>query len=613
MKNIALLIRLCGPVLFVIISCTAIRGQSVLDRRVSVDISAQRLARVLELLSNKGNFYFSYNTNIIPRDSIVNCTASDKSIRQILDQLLKNRYTYLENNNYIILRRAVVQGSVISNTTPSEEKLYTVTGFVMNAMTGEKMPEVSVYEKDRLISTLTNDQGYFEIKLKSRFKTASLTASKESFSDTTITVQPRFNQQIIIAIIPEETATATETISPVDFERPEVITIPAKDSFSVPELVAITGPQVEKTAAGKFLLSAKQKIQSINLKRFFADRPFQVSLLPGISTQGKLTPQVSNKLSFNILGGYTGGTKAFELAGLFNINKKDVRLAQVAGLFNVTGGKVDGAQIGGINNTVFDNVTGAQIAGVNNYVQGKFTGWQIAGVYNHTTDSVRGLQLAGISNFSRRHVFGAQISGILNVAKKDIQGAQVSGVFNYTKRLKGVQIGLINVCDTSEGYSIGLVNLVFKGYHKFDFYTSEVLDLNAAFKTGNKKLYSILLLGSTPKKDEKIYSFGYGMGHEITFSKRITLNPEITSQYIYLGSWDYGNIMTRFTAHLHVNFGKYFSLFAGPSFSIYQSDQKTTVAGYAASFPPKDIHPFTISKEDNAVGWFGWNIGFSLF
>ena len=262
MKNIVLLIRLCGPVLFVIISCTAIQAQSVLDRRVSVDISSQRLARVLELLSNKGNFYFSYNTNIIPRDSIVSCTASDRTIRQILDQLLKNKYTYLENNNYIILRRAVVQSSVISNTTPSEEKLYTVTGFVMNAMTGEKMSEVSVYEKDRLISTLTDDQGYFEIKLKSRFKTASLTASKASFSDTTITVQPRFNQQIIIAIIPEETAAATETISPVDFERPEVITIPAKDSFSVPELVAIHGPQVEKTAAGKFLLSAKDFLQT---------------------------------------------------------------------------------------------------------------------------------------------------------------------------------------------------------------------------------------------------------------------------------------------------------------------------------------------------------------
>ncbi|MFT3824739.1 MAG: STN and carboxypeptidase regulatory-like domain-containing protein [Chitinophagaceae bacterium] len=592
---------------------TTVKGQSILDRRISIDVTGQRLARVLELLSNKGNFYFSYNSNIIQRDSIVNITVTDRSIRQVLDQLLKNRYTYIENNNYIILRRAVIQSSIVSNTVPSEEKLYTITGFVMNAMTGEKMPDVSVYEKERLISTLTDQQGYFEIKLKSRYKRASLTASKASFSDTSITVTPRFNQQIIIAIIPEETTVATVTISPVDFERPDSITIPAKDSITIPSLL-IPKEEVERTAAGKFLLSAKQKIQSINLKRFFAERPFQVSLLPGISTQGKLSAQVSNKLSFNILGGYTGGVKAFELGGLFNINKKDVRLAQVGGLFNVTGGTVTGVQIGGVNNTVLDNVTGVQIAGVNNYVQGKFIGWQIGGVYNHTTDSVRGLQLAGVSNFSRRYIFGAQISGVLNVAKKDVEGLQLSGVFNYTKRLKGVQIGLINIADTSDGYSIGLINIIFKGYHKFDFYNSEALDLNAAFKTGSQKLYSILLLGSTPRKDNKIYSFGYGMGHEITLSKRFTLNPEITSQYIYMGSWDYFNLLTRLTAHLHIRFGKYFSLFAGPSLSIYQSEQQQVFPGYASSLLPESYHTFKISSGDSkAKGWFGWNVGFSLF
>ena len=51
-----------------------------------------------------------------------------------------------------------------------------------------------------------------------------------------------------------------------------------------------------------------------------------------------------------------------------------------------------------------------------------------------------------------------------------MNGAQVAGVFNYAKKLRGVQIGLINVSDTSDGYSIGLLNLVKQGYHKISLF-----------------------------------------------------------------------------------------------------------------------------------------------
>jgi hypothetical protein len=54
--------------------------------------------------------------------------------------------------------------------------------------------------------------------------------------------------------------------------------------------------EVEKTKVGKFLLSTQQRIQSLNIGKFFADRPFQVSLLPGLSSQGKLSGQVVNNI-----------------------------------------------------------------------------------------------------------------------------------------------------------------------------------------------------------------------------------------------------------------------------------------------------------------------------
>src|SRR5205814_7962213 len=134
--------------------------------------------------------------------------------------------------------------------------------------------------------------------------------------------------------------------------------------------------RVEKTAVGAFLLSASQKVQSLNLKDFFAQRPFQFSVIPGVSSHGKLSPQIINNFSLNIFGGYSGGVNGLEVAGLFNIDKKTVQYLQIAGLSNVVGGPMNGLQVGGLHNTVLDSVAGLQIGGVNNFVKARLVGVQ---------------------------------------------------------------------------------------------------------------------------------------------------------------------------------------------------------------------------------------------
>ncbi|MEO5563655.1 MAG: hypothetical protein ABIR18_09480, partial [Chitinophagaceae bacterium] len=310
---------------------------------------------------------------------------------------------------------------------------------------------------------------------------------------------------------------------------------------------------------------------------------------------------------------YTAGTNGVEIGGLFNIDKKNVSFFQTAGLFNVVGGQVKGMQVAGINNTVLDSVKGIQVGGISNVVKGRLTGFQTAGIYNHVTDSVKGLQVAGIGNFARKKVSGAQIAGVANFSNKETDGVQIAGVINYSKKLRGVQIGLINISDTSEGYSIGLINIVLKGYHKLSFSTNELLEVNAAFKTGNSKLYSILQAGLNTGDNSKIYSFGYGLGSELNLNKRknLSINPELTSQYLYMGSWDYTNILNKFHLNLNYKLNKYISVFAGPSYAIFISDQKTGFLGFRSPIELPNIGTNNIGE--NVSGWFGWNAGISFF
>jgi hypothetical protein len=626
-------------------------AQSLLDRKISIEVSNQRLSTVLKMISSKGNFYFSYNSNIIARDSLISFSLSNRPVKQVLDQLCGSQYKWQQNNNYIILRKASITApSLIASQTPSAEKLYTVTGYILNGETGEKVENVSVYEKQRLVLTTSDNKGFFKIKLKSRYSTASLTISREMYEDTTVVIQPKYDQQVTIVMTPVAASESMVTISPIENELPDTIVVKLPNDSFATTLHAKEEIQVEKTRWGKFLLSAKQNIQSINLKKFIADRAFQVSLTPGLSTHGKLSAQVVNSFSVNVLGGYTAGVSGVELGGVFNINKKDVKYLQAAGFLNITGGSVTGVQLAGVHNHVLGDVNGLQASGFSNFVKGSVTGVQASSIHNHVSgsftgiqasnfsnfvkgkligvqlsnihnvcyDSVLGMQAASIVNFAHKQVKGVQLAGIGNFANRELNGVQASAIFNYAKKLRGLQIGLINVSDTSAGYSIGLINIVFKGYHKIVLSTNEALKFNAAFKTGNSKLYSILLVGYGSAAQgwgrvdtSKTIAFGYGLGHEFALGKRFSINPEFTSQYLYPGHWDNANVMNKLHLQFNLKLGKYVSIFAGPSFTVYYSEQKKSSDGLQLPVPAS-YHTFDLWDND-VKGWFGWNAGISIF
>jgi len=591
---------------------TAASAQSVLNKAISVNINALPLEKALQLISNRGNFYFSYNSNIIPKNKQVSYTANNKSIHEVLDVILEAKYEYIVSNNYIILKLLPAKLVIVTKQAVLEERLYAISGYVFEEETKMKISDASIFEKKQLALATTNNQGFFKIRLKSKYNKAALTISKEMYNDTTVEVSPRYNQTLNVSLIPSYRTYELTTIRPQDYLIDTSYSTLLPGTSLKPSINRIGDTiEVEKTRAAKFLLSTRQKIQSLNLKNFFTSRPYQVSFTPGLSSQGKLSAQVTNNISLNVLGGYTGGVNGVEVGGLFNINKRNVKYAQVAGLLNINGESMFGAQVAGLNNTVLGGVNGVHAAGISNIVRGQLNGVQVAGIYNHVSNTVKGIQVAGISNFAKEKVNGMQISGIGNIAYRQMNGIQVGGIFNYAKRLRGVQIGLINIADTSEGYSIGLLNIILKGYHKLAITSNELMNVNASFKTGNKKLYSILMAGYNYGNDAKIYSFGYGIGNEIKLNNHLSINPELSAQYLYRGNIFDLNLLGKFNLDLHLNFGKHFSIFGGPSFNACYTNQQIAVPGYKSVLPKEGFKTFKVTSQTE--GWIGWNIGVSFF
>jgi hypothetical protein len=220
------------------------------------------------------------------------------------------------------------------------------------------------------------------------------------------------------------------------------------------------------------------------------DKDLQLSLFPGISTNGIWSASFYNKYSLNLFGGLSAGNQIFELGLITNANLKSTTGIQIADLANVVGANAfvnltlseertltneedykvtfTGIQVAGFLNYVLNAASGIQISGGLNVVGNSFTGLQLAGIGNSAGETTRGLQLGGLYNLSAESVGGFQISALFNFTDAQLSGLQL-GLINKARmlpgshstpptRARGLQIGLINFSREMDGLQIGLIN-----------------------------------------------------------------------------------------------------------------------------------------------------------
>lgn len=217
------------------------------------------------------------------------------------------------------------------------------------------------------------------------------------------------------------------------------------------------------------LLSQERKIPE--RRRFF-----QLSVFPGISTNGITSGSFRNTISVNLFGGVSAGNSLLELGIITNANMREVTGIQLAGLANIIGANaflhlttMEERDL--IQNGYESSNKGIQIAGLMNYVRDNSHTIQFAGALNVVGLDFKGVQAAGIGNSAGGYVAGAQLSGFYNIAHEAMAGLQISGGYNYTRgRMSGMQLAVVNKASridgrhsspasSSRGYQLGVVNL----------------------------------------------------------------------------------------------------------------------------------------------------------
>ena len=276
-----------------------------------------------------------------------------------------------------------------------------------------------------------------------------------------------------------------------------------------------------------------------------------IGLIYPLSTNGSHARERTNSFSLHAIAGLSAAETGFSLAGISLVVMDSA----------------SGLQCSGFSNHINNKARGVQLAGFLNSV-GSSNGLSMAGFANICRDSASGAQLAGFINKSRNA--GVQVAGFINKAA-DVH-TQAAGFINIAKRVRGIQLaGFINIADSCD-YPIALLNFIRNGERSIGISTDETLTGLVSFRSGGRKLYSILGVGYNNKDHDSLFAWQVGLGMHIRVTERFRVNMEgVTTGLTDFKREDYFRATLRVLPALH--FARRVELFAGPSFNYVRSDR----------------------------------------
>lgn len=624
MKHLALLVLL-------ICFSNYINAQNqtpILDRKVTVKVINEPLGKALNILSETAKFNFSYSTQIIKVNKLVSIHAENRTVKEILDQLLGNEMTYQQIGNHLVIQKKITPRSTSSVSgnakTPARYDVI-VSGYIRDLNSGDGISNVSIYHKPSLANTLSGDFGYYKISLSSKTPELELQIRRDQYLDTVIKIthsgngvlEQHINLQSVVKIAPETILADIDTVTvmTMDSSRSNSIipldTLPKK--VRLVWLDSLEKIKVEDTKIGQWLIGNYQRAINTNIRDSFT-RDWQVTFVPPLGTNGSLSGLVENKLSFNVLLGYNGGLHGAEFGGLLNFIRQDMYGVQFAGLGNIVGRNSEGAQFAGLFNHNLGDVRAFQAAGFYNYNHLNAEGVQTAGFMNINRGILDGVQIAGFGNIAAQYSRAVQIGGFINMAD-EIDGGQVAGFINIARKVRGFQIGIINIADSSEGIAIGIVNFIKNGIHQLEFSYSDLSQYGIAYRSGSGRFYSVVSFNSQlPYSDTgTLMCYGFAVGHRARLGKHFYWTTDLGAHHMtYNLKSDHLNLHNKLSTGLEIQLFKGFSIFGTASLNHTIND--STDPRYETGFARlgTDILWNNHGRYEQKA-WLGYNVGVRVF
>lgn len=162
LMRISLIQFLLIAVFATLVSAAEIKGQEVLERKISLDISQKEVRNVLKEIESQAQVTFSYRTKTIRSSEKVTLQVTDAALRTVLKQLFGDDVVFLVRNDEILLKPR--ENQIPDLNVDSEAVSLEVSGILYDE-NGESLPGVNVVEKGTTNGTTTDIDGKFVLRV----------------------------------------------------------------------------------------------------------------------------------------------------------------------------------------------------------------------------------------------------------------------------------------------------------------------------------------------------------------------------------------------------------------------------------------------------------------
>lgn len=567
------------------ISHSIVAQTPILERSISLKVNNISVPNVLEMIAKQGNFSFSYNSEIIDVNAKIDLMIVNKPLREVLNRIFKGTFNYKVRGQYIILQK---------NEPTKEAKSFVLIGYVVDYQNDKTLSKVTIYDRKSLSSSITNQYGFYRIKLSPSELPIRLTISRPDYEQGSILIKSAQTtyQDIHLRPIKQEinfnppiednSIEKMDSLKSLKPRHEEALLMLPVSPNAFPDItdesIFPTSPIFDSTLyesrwdmfkkrLGKVLVSRSQRINAQNIKDSLS-RGFQFSVLPFLGTNRLLSGSIENDYSVNLLMGYSGGVRKLEVGGLINGVRRDVEGVQLAGLANIAGGTLSGVQASSLLNIVGHNDGGLQLsAGLNTTIR-ESSGWQVAPI-----------------NFAHRVLEG------------------------------GKQVGLINICDSTDTTPVGLLSFVGSGngYKRLELAVDENETVSFTFKTGVRKFYNILALHYNFLRTQEVFGLGYGIGRAYELGRAWMFNTDLTANVLVEYDEISPNVaaLWKFDMMFEKQIAQNIAVTFGPSIKYLIINQYNS--GYWQTTPFSRIPSFEpLIASENSSFWIGFQMGIRI-
>lgn len=152
-------------------------GDLILESKMSVHFNDQLISVVLDTISSRINYYFSYDPELVQANRKINISFKDASVEKILNAIFKDKMAYIVLKDQIVINK---KAGTASKTKEAEEKIplfIDLKGKIFDLESNSPISYASISIWKHPIGTISNKDGNFELKVPVENKNDTLVFS----------------------------------------------------------------------------------------------------------------------------------------------------------------------------------------------------------------------------------------------------------------------------------------------------------------------------------------------------------------------------------------------------------------------------------------------------